>query len=118
MSTYNMLLDFIILGIVWNFLSPILTFMISVVKGLTFDNASIEKFKIFSEKRMNYKKNVTPKSLIIISYFLILLPFYKVYINLIVVYYLFRYSGVDSIINGCKAAERFTIIKTIDYSKL
>ena len=107
-------LDFVMFGIVMNFLSLIPLFIVLLYRVGTLQHEEIQEYIRFL-KMVNtfYLRNSHLKRFA--RMMLIFVPTYLVYINTVVMYYLIRYSGVFGLIKSTIGKETFSIIPLIKF---
>lgn len=111
----NVWFDYAVVGIIANIVSVVITFILVVIKSSFLTDSELAEYVKFAKTRKTliYDRNSSGK--IWLSFSLILLPMYALWINVIFCYYLIFKPGLWGLIKGSVQADRFAIIKLIDY---
>ena len=107
-------LDFIMFGIVMNFLSLIPLFVVLLYRVGTLQPKEFQEYIRFLKMAKTLSLRNSPLKRFA-RMMLIFIPTYLVYINTVVMYYLIRHSGVFGLIKSAIGKETFSIIPLIKF---
>lgn len=108
------MMDFAVFGLVMNFLSfiPLIIMLMYRASGLTPDE--VQEYVHFNKVMMPFIENSSPiKRLARLS--LALIPTYCVYVNVVAMYYLLRYSGLNGLIKSAISKETFSFVPLVTF---
>lgn len=113
--TPEMFAAFTEFGIIANFVSWAVTFVITFIKLMTLSERDQTEFIKFTRIRRQFITQYNSKTKRLIHGLLFLLPMYGVYINTIYLWYVVTKGGLFGIIKGSLVSDSLSIVQVIRY---